>query len=190
LQKGAPHSREKTDTIADGIATGSISELTYDLIESHVDKVVTVPDNAIARGILLLMERAKQIVEGAGATAVAPLLTGDIDVAGETVVPILSSGNLDVSMLQTVLTHELSARNRLVQLRVRIDDRPGVLERIVGTAGDHGANIRTVRHYRASEALQVGEAYVTFEVETSGREHAKAIKRSIRDAGFEITQVN
>jgi threonine dehydratase len=190
LQKGAPYGREETDTIADGIATGGISELTYDLIDEHVNEVVTVSDSAIARGILLLVERAKQVVEGAGAAAVAPLVTDEIDVSGETVVPVLSGGNIDVSMLQTVLTHELSARNRLVQLRVRIDDHPGVLEEIAGIVGNHGANIRTVHHYRANEDLLVGEAFLTFEMETSGREHAEAIKQSIRDTGFEITQIN
>ncbi|WP_435361716.1 threonine ammonia-lyase [Haloarchaeobius sp. DFWS5] len=190
LQKGGPNDCDETDTIADGIATGGISQLTYDLIEAHVDEVVTVSDSDIARGILLLMERAKQVVEGAGAAAVAPLLTDDVDVTGETVVPVLSGGNLDVSMLQTVLTHELSARSRLIQLRIRIDDRPGVLETISSIAGTHGANIRTVHHYRANADLAVGEAYLTFEMETSGREHGAAIKESIRDSGFEITQIN
>jgi threonine dehydratase len=93
-------------------------------------------------------------------------------------------------MLQTVLTHELVERNRLIHLRVRIDDQPGVLETIAGVASDYGANIRTVHHYRANAALAVGEAYVTVEMETSGREHADAIKGSIRDAGVEIARVN
>lgn len=190
LEKGAPHERGETDTIADGIATGGVSDLTFDLIEEHVDEVVTVSDSDIARGILVLMERAKQVVEGAGAAAVAPLVTGDLNVTGETVVPILSGGNLDVSMLQTVLTHELSSRDRVVQLRIKIDDRPGVLEIISGIASDHGANIRTVHHYRADTNLAVGEAYITFEMETSGREHAETIKEAIRDAGFEIDQIN
>jgi threonine dehydratase len=190
LQKGEPYARETTDTIADGIATGGISELTYGLIDEYVDDVVTVSDEAIARGVVFLMERAKQVVEGAGAASVAPLFADSVDVSGETVVPLLCGGNLDVSMLQTVLTHELVERNRLIHLRVRIDDQPGVLETISGIAGEFGANIRTVHHYRANADLAVGEAYVTVEMETSGREHAEAIKQSIRDAGFEITQVN
>ncbi|WP_440009679.1 threonine ammonia-lyase [Halomicrococcus sp. SG-WS-1] len=190
LEKGEPHTEDEVDTIADGIATGGIASLTLDLIDSHVDEVVTVSDGTIARGIILLMERAKQVVEGAGAAAVAPLVTDAIDVSGETVVPVLSGGNIDVSMLQTVLTHELTERNRLLQLRVLIDDQPGVLEEISGVASDHGANIRTVHHYRANADLDVGEAYITFEMETSGTEHAETIKRTIRDRGYEITQVN
>lgn len=190
LQKGEPHILSETDTIADGIATGGISDLTYDLIDEYVDEVVTVSDSDVARGILLLMERAKQVVEGAGAAAIAPLLTGAIDVEGETVVPVLSGGNLDLTMLQTVLTHELTARNRVVHLRIRIDDKPGVLEHIAGIVGDNGANIRTVHHYRANADLDVGDAYLTFEIETSGKEHADAIKQSIRNAGFDLTQVN
>lgn len=178
------------DTITDGIATGGVSTLTLDLIDEYVDEVVTVPDDAIARGVVFLMERAKQVVEGAGGAAVGPLLDGTIDVSGETVVPVLSGGNLDASMLKTVLTHELTERQRTIQLRVHIDDRPGVLEEVAGVIADHNANIRTAHHYRANVDLDVGEAFVTFEVETSGAEHARNIREAIVDRSYEVTQVS
>jgi threonine dehydratase len=190
LQKGTPQVIDSTDTIADGIATGGISELTLDLIDSYVDEVISVSESDIASGIVFLMERSKQIVEAAGAATVAPLLTGQLDVAGEVVVPVLTGGNLDISMLQTVLTHELTERNRLLELRVRIDDRPGVMNDIAGVIGGHNANIRTVHHHRANAALDVGEAFLTFEVETSGIEHTDNIKQTIREHGYEVTQVN
>ena len=190
LQKGRPYEREETDTIADGIATGSISALTYDYIDRHVDEVVTVSDDDISNAVLFLLERTKQVVEGAGAASVAPLLTGDLDVAGETVVPVLSGGNLDMSMLGTVLDHELTTRDRLLQLRIRIDDRPGVLTEVSGIVADYNANVRTVHHYRANEDLHVGEAYLTFEVETSGREHAQQIRETIEAAGYSVVKIN
>ncbi|MFC4548832.1 MULTISPECIES: threonine ammonia-lyase [Halorussus] len=189
LEKGAPQTLDSVDTIADGIATGGISERTLALIDRHVDEVVTVTDQEIARSILVLLERAKQVVEGAGAASVAAVL-GDLDVEGETVMPLLCGGNLDMTMLQTVLVHALTARKQILSLRVRIDDRYGKMEELSGIVAEHGANIRTVRHDRAVEDLDVGEAYLTFQVETSGAEHAANIVDSIAAAGYPVEHVN
>jgi threonine dehydratase len=190
LQKGGPETLESVDTIADGIATGGISELTYELIASHVDEVVTVSDQQIAGAILVLLERAKQLVEGAGAVPVAAIRSAGLDVSGETVVPVLSGGNLDPSMLQTVLTHALTDRGQILHLRVKITDRPGQMARLSGLIGDYGANIRTVRHDRAVEDLEVGEAYLDFEIETGGQEHAEGIIDSIEELGYSVTRMN
>ncbi|AEH36030.1 threonine ammonia-lyase [Halopiger xanaduensis] len=190
LRKGAAVSLDSVDTIADGIATGGISELTLSLIEEHVDEVVTVTDGEIARAVLLLLERAKQVVEGAGAASVAAIVSDELDVRGETVMPLLSGGNLDMTMLQTVLVHALTDREQLLKLRVRIDDRPGKMEEVSGLIADHGANIRTVRHDRSAPELDVGEAHLVFQVETSGAGQSRAIVRSIRDHGYEVRRVN
>ncbi|WP_101296907.1 threonine ammonia-lyase [Halegenticoccus soli] len=189
LDKGFPKTLDDVDTIADGIATGGTSELTLSLIERHVDEVVTVSDQEIARSVLVLLERAKQVVEGAGAASVAAIL-GDLDVEGETVMPLLCGGNLDMTMLQTVLIHALTDRKQILRLRVRIDDRPGKMETLSGIIAAHGANIQTVRHDRAVEELDVGEAYLTFQIETSGAEQAEAIIRSVADADFDVRHVN
>ncbi|WP_435180577.1 threonine ammonia-lyase [Halorussus sp. AFM4] len=189
LEKGLPTTVDSPETIADGIATGSISELTLGLIEAHVDEVVTVSDDEIARAELLLLERAKQLVEAAGAASVAAVLSDDLDVAGETVVPVLSGGNIDISMLQTVLTQALTERSQLLRLRVRIDDQPGEMTTLSGIIADTGANIRTVRHDRAVDDLRVGEAYLVFQVVTSGRGHAEKIIAEVRDAGYEVERV-
>ena len=190
LQKGVPVDEESPKTIADGIATGSVSALTLGLIEEHVDRVVTVSDDDIARSILVVLERSKQLVEGAGAASVAALLSDDVDVEGETVVPLLCGGNIDMSMLQTVLTHALTDRSQLLRLRIRIRDQPGEMGRISGIIGDRGANIRTVRHDRAVGDLEVGDAYLVFQVVTSGEGHAKNVMGAIEDAGYEVERVN
>jgi len=190
LRKGMPVDEESPKTIADGIATGSISELTLGLIEEHVDEVVTVSDDQIARAILTVLERAKQLVEGAGAASVAAMLSDEVDVDGETVVPLLCGGNIDMSMLQTVLTHALTDRNQLLHLRIRIRDQPGEMGKISGIIGEQGANIRTVRHDRAVGDLHVGDAYLVFQVVTSGENHAKSVMESIEEAGYEVERVN
>ncbi|UPV75757.1 threonine ammonia-lyase [Halorussus limi] len=189
LDKGIPTSIDSPSTIADGIATGGISELTLGLIEEHVDEVVTVTDDEIARAELILLERAKQLVEAAGASSVAAVLSEDLDVSGETVVPVLSGGNIDISMLQTVLTQALTERSQLMRLRVRIEDEPGEMTQLSGIIADTGANIRTVRHDRAVDDLRVGEAYLVFQVVTSGTGHAEKIIEEVRDAGYEVERV-
>ncbi|GAA0281623.1 threonine ammonia-lyase [Halobacterium noricense] len=190
LQKGAPQTIDSVQTIADGIATGGISELTYDLIDRYVDEVVTVSDTEIAHSIRYLLERTKQMVEGAGAATVAGLLNDQLDVTDETVVPVLSGGNLSATMLQRTLTHELTYRQQLVQLRVRIIDEPGKMGDISNIIADQNANIRTVNHERAVDELKVGEAYLDIRIETSGDRHTRQISRAIEDAGYEITRLN
>jgi len=189
LRKGEPVENADPETIADGIATGGICELTYEHIEAYVDEVVTVSDDRIATAILLLLERAKQLVEGAGAVSTAALLSEDLDVSGETVVPLLCGGNIDVSALQEVLTHAQATRHQLLHLRVHIRDRPGKMAEVSRVLADEGANIRSVRHERAVDDLEVGEAYLMFRVEAAGREHAEGLLASIRDAGYDVERL-
>ena len=189
LDKGIPVTLDEVDTIADGIATGGISETTFRCIRANVDEVVTVTDTEIARAILLLMKRAKQVVEGAGAASVAAMLSDDLDVSGETVMPLLCGGNLDMTQLQTVLVHALTQRKQRIRLRVRIDDRPGKMEDISGIIADQGANIHNVRHDRSVADLEVGEAYLVFTVMTSGAEHAASIVDAIEAADYRVEDV-
>lgn len=190
LDKGVPVGIEDPDTIADGIATGGVSELTLELIQAYVDDIVVVSDGAIARAILLLLERAKQLVEGAGAASVAALLSDQLDVSGETVVAVLGGGNIDIPRLQEVLDHAMTDRAQLLRLRVRIEDRPGRMGDLSERIAAQGANIRHVRHERAVGDLDVGEAYLVFEVVTSGRGQAVNTVESIREAGYEVERVN
>ncbi|GAB6878107.1 threonine ammonia-lyase [Halorubrum gandharaense] len=190
LAKGEPVTLDDLDTIADGIATGGVSELTFGLIEEHVDEVAVVSDDDVAAAILLILERAKQMVEGAGAVGAAALLNDDVvaelDIEGETVVPLLCGGNIDITSLQEVLTHALVDRHQLVELAVRIDDKPGKMGEISTIIGGQRANIRTVRHERSRPDLPVGDADLVFEVETNGPTHMNRVTDALRDAGYEV----
>ena len=190
LDAGHPVSIEAPNTIADGIATGGISDLTLELIERHVDEIVLVSDGEIARAILLLLERAKQLIEAAGAASVAALLSDALDVSGETVVPLLCGGNIDVPRLQEILDHAMTDRAQLLRLRVRIEDRPGTMGDLSQRIGSQGANIRHVRHERAVGDLDVGEAYLVFEVITSGRGQAQNTIAAIEAGGYDVERVN
>ena len=190
LKKGAPVPIDNPDTIADGIATGGVSALTLGLIGAHVDEVVLVDDGEIAGAVLLLLERAKQLVEAAGAASVAALLSDDLDVSGETVVPLLCGGNIDMPRLEEILDHAMTDRDQLLRLRVRIKDRPGTMADISQRIATQGANIRHVRHERAVGTLDVGEAYLDFEVITSGRGQAENTIAAIEDGGYAVDRVN
>ncbi|WP_137290443.1 threonine ammonia-lyase [Natronorubrum halophilum] len=186
LQAGEPRTRDSVQTIADGIATGGISDLTYDLISEYVDEVVTVSDTEIAESVLFLLERTKQMVEGAGAVSVAAMRSDRLDVRDEVVVPLLCGGNLSMTDLQTVLTHGLTHREQVVRLRVRIVDQPGEMSHISSIIADCGANIRDVNHERSAMDLDVGNAYLQFRIETSGASQTTRIVESIRDAGYAV----
>ncbi|WP_157533118.1 pyridoxal-phosphate dependent enzyme, partial [Haloferax profundi] len=190
LKKGSPKDVDDVQTIADGIATGGISELTYEHIDEYVDEVVTVTDTQIAESILYMLERTKQMVEGAGATSIAAVRSDQLHVEGETVVPLLCGGNLSMTDLQTVLTHGLTYRKQLVQLRVHIIDEPGKMEEISDIIADHGANIRDVRHERSVESLCVGEAYLDLRIETSGPNQTDRIIGSLRSGGYDVQNIS
>ncbi|WP_144799840.1 threonine ammonia-lyase [Halorubrum depositum] len=189
LRAGELVTREEPDTIADGIATGGLSELTFGLLREHLDETVVISDDDVANAILLLLERAKQMIEGAGATAAAALLDDDavdeLGMAGETVVPLLCGGNIDVTTLKEVVTHALVDRHQLIELSVRIDDTPGTMGEIATLIGAERANIRTVRHERSRPDLPVGDADLVFEVETNGPAHVDRVLKAVRDAGYD-----
>ncbi|MHC3437449.1 threonine ammonia-lyase [Natrialbaceae archaeon A-gly3] len=189
LDKGHPQSVETVQTIADGIATGGISRLTYELIDEYVDEIVTVSDTEISEAILFLLERTKQMVEAAGATSVAAICSDEVDVEGETVVPVLSGGNLGLTDLQTVLTHGLTYRDQLVRLRVRITDEPGKMAHISETIASHDVNIRDVKHDRSVKELNVGDAYLDFRIETNGVDQTNRVIESLRAEGYTVARV-
>jgi threonine dehydratase len=188
LQKGEPVDNETPDTIADGIATGGVSDRTYEIIEEHVDEVVTVSETEIAEATLYLLERTKQMVEGAAATSVAALHHDDLDYEG-TVVPVLCGGNIDIATLQDVLTRALVDRRQFVTIRVRIDDRPGVLGELAQLIGKHDTNIRNVRHDRSEQGLPVGEADIVARLTTPGEAAIERIVEEIEAAGYTVREV-
>jgi threonine dehydratase len=190
LAAGHPVDDDDPDTIADGIATGNVAALTYEIVAEHVDEVVTVSDTEIASATLWLLERSKQLVEGAAATSVAALQSGAVETdPDETVVPLLCGGNVDTATLQDVLTRALVDRKQFVTLRVRIDDRPGVLGEIARIVGDYDTNIRSVRHDRSEAGLPVGKADLVVRVTTPGAAALDGLLADIDAAGYTVRRV-
>lgn len=172
-------------TIADGIAVKRPGELTLELVARWVDEMVVVPEDDVAEAMVLLMQRAKLVVEGAGAVGVAALLRGLASARGPgTTVAILSGGNVDSGDLaQIARRHESLAGHRLVLL-ARIPDRPGSLARVLSMVGSLGANLVDVQHIREGFDLHVRETAVQLVLETRGTEHAEAVSTAVREAGY------
>ena len=174
-------------SIADGIAVKHIGELTGPLLERWVDDLVTVPEDDIAEAIVLLMEKAKLVVEGAGAIGAAALVGGLTGAApsGTTVV-VLSGGNVDAGLLAEVARrHETLAGRRLVVF-TRVSDRPGSLAELLRCVGETGANLVEAQHLREGVDLHVRETAVQLVLETRGRGHAEQVLGALSGAGYEV----
>lgn len=170
-------------TIADGIAVAKPGRIPFELIKQYIDKVVTVSENDIAQAILVLMERAKQVVEPAGAVAVAALLNGKAKAKGKTIA-ILSGGNMDPLLLQRVIRHGLSASDRYTNFTVMLPDRPGQLALTAEVIAGAHANVVEVLHTRHGNGLQISEVELNLSVETSGHEHRLEVVRALEKAGL------
>ncbi len=184
LDAGHPVEIHTQPTIADGILVGRPGGVPFEIIRDHVDEVVTVSDDDIARALLVLLEQAKVVVEPAGAVGVAAILAGKVRATGKTVA-ILSGGNIDPLLLQRVVAHGLAAAGRYLTVRIPLPDRPGQLARVSDLLAQVGANVMEVLHTRHGQGMQISEVILQMSIETRGVEHARLTLDTLRDAGYE-----
>ena len=178
-----------SDTLADGIATKRIGDLTFPIIERHVDDLVSVGEDAIAAAILLLLEREKTVAEGAGAVPLAALLSGALALdAGATVVAVLSGGNIDINMISRIIDRGLVFDGRAARLAVKVRDRPGSLAAITRTVADMGANVLETFHRRAFADISLGEVEIVIQMETRGRDHVEEIIGALKALGHQVEE--
>jgi threonine dehydratase len=170
-------------TIADGIAVSKPGKLPFELISKHIDKVVTVNENEIAKGLLMLLERAKLVVEPAGAVAVAALLAGKVKAKGKTVA-VLSGGNIDPLLMQKVIQYGLAATERYTNISVMLPDRPGQLVRTAEAISSVGGNVIEVLHTRKGNEMHISAVELNVSVETGGHEHRLQVLQALKDAGL------
>lgn len=188
-QSYAAKKRISTDsaaTIADGIAVKNPGDMCMEIINRYADGVLTVSDTEIADAILLLMERCKQIVEPAGATPVAAVLSGKIDVRGKRVVCVMSGGNIDVSFIQSIIERGLAARHRRIRFTVTLLDRPGSLAKLLSIISAAGANILTVEHDKLGAVLKPNETDVHIACEVGGQAHGDSLIQTLIENGYTV----
>ena len=183
LRAGKPVEVKTQPTIADGIAVAKPGKVPFDIITKHVDKVVTVSEDEIAKGMLGVLERSKLVVEAGGAVGVAAVLAKKLKLKGKTAI-VLSGGNIDPLLLQRVIRHGLAASDRYTNIAVMLPDRPGQLVRTAQAVADAHANVVEVLHTRHGNGLQISEVELDLSVETRGKEHRDEVIESLKQAGL------
>ncbi|PSO49080.1 MAG: threonine ammonia-lyase [Actinobacteria bacterium QS_8_72_14] len=176
---------DSVSSIADGIAVARPGELALAHVRQHVDEVVTVGDDAIVRAVLLLVERAKQVVEPAGAAGLAAVLDGGVTLPQPCVV-VLSGGNVDPLLLVRLLQSGMGEEGRYVSLRTRLQDRPGALSTLLAHIAGCGANVIAVNHHRLGTRLDLHQVEVALELEARGPEHIRELTHALVEAGYPL----
>ncbi len=173
-------------TIADGIAVKVPGKITKEYIEKYVDKMITVSDAEIAATILMLLERGKQMVEPAGAAALAAAVSGKVDIKGKRAACILSGGNIDVSFIHRIIEAGLVSRGRRLKFSTQMLDVPGSLQHFAGIVADSGANIVSVQYDRMQAELELDETVLHIACEVSGFEHGKKVIAKLKEQGYKV----
>jgi len=186
LAAGRPVTVESVATMADGIMVGRPGDVPFGLVRDLVDEVVTVSEDALAAALLLCLERAKLVVEPAGASPVAALLSRP-ELFDGPLVAVLSGGNIDPLLMQRILRHGMSAAGRYLSLRLRLTDRPGALATLLAVLSEADANVLDVSHVRTDPRLGLAEAEVELHLETKGPEHRAAVHAALQEAGYTVT---
>ena len=175
-------------TIADGIQVKTPGDLTFDLVRQYVDDVVTVKEGEIASAILTVLEKQKLVAEGAGAVGIAAAMYGKVDVKGKTVCALLSGGNVDVTMLERIITRGLAKERRTVSFSTVLPDRPHALNRFLQIISETGANVLDIHHERRNTRTDIGSCIVKLSLETRNAQHIKEIYDKLNENGYEINE--
>jgi threonine dehydratase len=175
-------------TIADGIAVKSVGEHTGRILEDNLDELVSVTDEEICEAIVLLLERSKLVVEGAGAVGVAALLTGKAGGSGPAVA-LLSGGNIDPTVLISVMRHGLTAAGRYLVVRTRLEDRPGELIKLLKLVAHERANVISVEHHREGMDVPVTESEIELTLAMRDGHHCSVLLESLRSLGYQVERL-
>ncbi|MCM2577853.1 threonine ammonia-lyase [Streptomyces meridianus] len=185
LAAGRPVALDAPSTMADGIKVGRPGDVPFKIVGGLVDDICTVSEDELSSALLLCLERAKLVVEPAGASPVAALLSSPETFEGP-VVAVLSGGNVDPLLLQRILRHGMAAAGRYLSLRLRLTDRPGALASLLGVLSVVDANILDVGHVRTDPRLRLTEAEVELHLETKGAEHCAEVRTALSEAGYTL----
>ena len=177
---------EPLPTIADGLAVSCVGTLSYEIAASVIDEMVTVTEDEIAQAILMLLEMEKTVVEGAGASTLAALLGGRVDVRGQTVVLPLCGGNIDVTMMANIIERGLVKDGRMVMLRTFVTDKPGTLAAVARVIADSGASVKDVYHNRAFGRVEPGGVEIAWVLETHGHDHITELVMKLREKKIRV----
>ena len=173
-------------TVADGIAVGTPGRLTLPLVRQYVDELVVVEEAEITQAMMLVLERGKLLVEGAGAVGLAAVLGGKVQIAGKKVAVVLSGGNVDAHLIARMVEHGLAHAGRYLVLRVMVEDRPGRLSRLLSIVSGTEANVLDIGHLRHAPSVHLGQVEIQLTLETRNNAHAEEVRARLREAGYTL----
>ena len=186
VQQGEQITLDTVSTFADGIAVKHPGDTTYQLVKQYVDEIITVTEDEIAAAILALIEKQKMIAEGAGAVAVAAAMFQKVDLAGKKVVCVVSGGNIDVNILNRVITRGLVMGGRNATLVIALEDKPGQLQQVSEIISSYGGNVVGVHHDRADANMAINSCYLRITMETRDHQQVEEIRQALKAAGFRL----
>ncbi len=184
LKAGKPVLISPKPTLADGLAVKRIGDLTFKIISEVVDDVVTVSEDEIARTIYLLLERGKILAEGAGATGLAAVLSGKVNVEGKKVLTIISGGNVDLNVIYRILLKGLTSEGRIKIISGVLPDVPGELYKVLGIIAKHRGNVLEIHHERAAISAPAWHIRVEIMIEIPGESALQDIMRELEASGY------
>lgn len=184
LASGSVKTITAANTIADGISVKTPGKLTFEVCRKYLDDIVTVSDEEVAGAILMLMERAKMVVEGAGAVGLAALINKKIIIKDKRVVVIISGGNIDFNIITRIIERGLARVGRKTLIRTNIEDRPGSLQKVLALLAALDANIISIRHNHYHPGIPITQAEVELELETRDQKHIDEIKNALAMEGY------
>jgi len=188
LKAGEPIALTSMTTMADGIAVGRPGDIPFAIIQEYVDQIMTVSEEQLSYAALSVLERAKLIVEPAGAAATAAVMAHPEQFTPPVAV-VLSGGNVDPLLLLRIIRHGMTAGGRYLTMRVQVPDAPGSLAAVLEAVQSKSANVVEVDHNRIDPQLGVDEVEIVLQVETRGREHADLVLEAVRESGFNVTEL-
>lgn len=173
-------------TIADGIAVNEPGQINYEIVDKYVDDIVTVTEDEIKKAVFQLVEKEKIIVEGAGAVAVAAIMSGKIKLDNSKIVALVSGGNIDMNLVKNIIDSNLIDNGHLAEIKVSIPDKPGNLKTLLEAIADTKANISTISQTNIKPHISLGDVEVTMGLETRGKDHIKEIFEILEGKGYEV----
>jgi threonine dehydratase len=176
-------------TIADGVLVKKPGDLTMSILDDVLDDMVDIDDEAISEAIVLLLERAKLVVEGAGAVGVAALLAGKVGGSAGPVAIVLSGGNIDPSLLISVMRHGLTTSGRYLVVRTRVPDRPGELVRLLTLIAEERVNVVSVDHHREGMDVSVAQTEIELTLLTRDQEHVAVLLDAMASWGYQVERI-
>ena len=188
LKEGKIITLSSVDTVADGIKVKTPGDLTFDMCREYVDEVVTVSEGEIASAILTVLEKQKLVAEGAGAVGIAAAMYHKVNTEGKTVCALLSGGNVDVTMLERILTRGLAKEGRTVSFSTVLPDQPHALASFLEVVSSMGANVLDVNHERRNTKAAIGSCVVNLSVETRDKAHIQELFGCLRRKGYVVEE--